>query len=488
MKDKDIINLFDQISPETLAETDLGSSGNSKVLKNAGKAALDNARGTTPPPKRRFSLHPIRGLAVAAAALALIVIGVFTASAPQAALCLASPEYPEGISYYDNAGKWNKLQELDPVFLANLSEFACFSSSQVLAQGDQSQNSVYSPLSLYFALALAAEGAAGETKAEMIRVLNIQDVDLISSQTSKLFTNMFTDNEIGKLLLANSLWLQNDAEFNQDYLDKAAQDYFAHSFGVDFTDPETAKQISQWVYQNTGGKLGNEPQGFKPAANQVMSIINTVYFNDQWVTEFDSSLTKDGGFKLTDGGEVVVPFMNKTSMGNFAIGNGWVATSLGFKNDQQMLLILPDEGFSPYDILSDAGNLEQALTALNARSQLSKYGMVVLSVPKFNFTAELKLKDALNEMGMQQAFTEQADFTGITLSKPMYISDVQQKLSISIDEKGCEAAAYTKINFAGSAPPEDTIEMTLDRPFIFAITGGAGNAPLFIGVVNNPAN
>lgn len=476
MKDKEIINLFNHVHPDTLAETDLGS----EVSKTPAGLSYSVASAK----HRRF---PWRTLAAVAATLAIVIASVLTAGAPQPALGLASPEYPQGVSFYDYEGKRAKRQELDPQFLANLSQFAVSSATQVFADGDPAENSVYSPLSLFMALALTSGGARGETQAQLLQALRMPDIELVNAETSKLFKHLHTDNEVGKLLLANSLWLQEGVEFNQAFLGQAARDYYAHSFGVDFAESSTAQQMSQWVSKHTGGKLGNDPQAFQPDPAQIMSLINTVYFYDQWNSEFNRDLTKEAAFNLADGGTVTVPFMNSTSMGSFAQVSDCLVTSLGFKNDQQMLLILPDEGVSPYDILTNPVALEQVLTSLDYDADSCRSGEVVLSLPKFNFTAKHNLGGVLQKLGIQEAFTPEADFSGLAATKPLFISDVQQSLSISIDEKGCEATAYTEIRLCGSALPEDTIEMKLDRPFIFAITGGAGDAPLFIGVVNNPA-
>lgn len=475
MKEKDITRLFDHIDPGTLAETDL-------TEEIIGKAATSDQHRRRK--KLRFPLKPILGVA---ASLVILIASVFTATAPKPALGLARPEYPEGVSYYDFDGIREKRQDLDEEFLASLGQFAFSSAAQVFAQGDPQENAAYSPLSLFYALALAAQGAGGQTQAELLQALHMPDIDLVGRESAKLFKHLYTDNEMGKLLLANSFWLQDGVEFNQDYLDKAARDYYAHSFSVEFADSETARQMSQWVSEHTGGKLGNDPKAFQPSPEQIMSIINTVYFHDQWNDEFDKKRTQKDTFYLANGEKVKVPFMNKTRMGSFARVAGASVTSLGFKNDQRMLLILPDEGVSPKDILTDPARLEQVLTSLDYNSPHYRYGDVILSVPKFNFTNDLKLSEALREMGVHQAFAHEADFTGLASTKPLFISDIQQNVSISIDEKGCEAAAYTEILLVGAAPPEEQIEMKLDRPFIFAITGGAGDAPLFIGVVNNPA-
>src|SRR5690606_26583030 len=138
-------------------------------------------------------------------------------------------------------------------------------------------------------------------------------------------------------------------------------------------------------------------------------------------------------FYLANGKQVRVPFMNETSWGHFARVAGASVTSLSFKNDQRMLLILPDEGVSPQDILTDPARLEQVLTSINHNSPHSRYGKVILSLPKFNFTSNLKLNDALKEMGVRQAFSLDAEFTGLASTKPLFISDVRQSLSISID-------------------------------------------------------
>jgi len=485
MKEKDIIRLFDHIQPDTLAKADL-DSGDLADMESAGEGTLARIQPNEGRPvgKKRFPYRPIIGVA---AALAIVIASVFTATAPKPALGLSSPDYPEGVSYHDYDGKRAKRQDLDEVFLANLGQFSFSSAAQVFAQGDPLKNTAYSPLSLFYALALAAEGAGGQTQAELLHALHMPNIKMVGRESAKLFKHLYTDNEMGKLLLANSLWLQEDVEFNPYYLDKAAQDYYAHSFSVNFADSDTAKQMSRWVSEHTGGKLGNDPKAFQASPDQIMSIINTVYFYDQWSNEFDHNRTEDDTFYLADGNKVKVPFMNKNSFGSFARVAGTSVTSLNFKNDQQMLLILPDEGVSPYDILTDPVRLEQVLTSLDYQSPDYRHGDVILSVPKFNFTNDLKLRDVLREMGVHEAFSPTADFTGLASTKPLYISDVQQSISISIDEKGCEAAAYTKIILVGSAPPEDQIEMKLDRPFIFAITGGAGDAPLVIGVVNNPA-
>lgn len=483
MKDKDIINMFDHIRPEVLDGTDLGAGEPVKGLDLAGKLALKRARAKASTVKRRR--WPLKTLAAVAVTIAIIAASIYTATAPQPVLGLTSPEYPQGVSYHDTDGNRDKRQDLDDEFLTNLGQFAFRSAAQVFAQEDPQDNLAYSPLSLFYALALAAEGAQGQTQAEMLQALHMPDMDLVGRESAKLFKHLYTDNEMGKLLLANSLWLQENVEFNPYFLDKAAQDYYAYSFMVNFSDQETPGKMSHWISEHTGGKLGRNPQELLPGRSHMLSIINTVYFYDQWSTEFNPALTNEDSFTLNNGREVTVPFMHKTSADYYVETPDYLVTSLQFKNDQHMLLILPRGGLSPQDILGDPLLLAQAMTALGDPQQV-QYGKINLALPKFNFISELDLEDSLNRLGIVQAFTDSADFTGIA-NDPMWISSVQQNLSIAIDEMGCEATAFTKIDFVRGGLPPGSIDFLLDRPFVFAITGGAGDAPLFIGAVNNPA-
>lgn len=483
MKDREIISMFDHIRPEVLDGTDLGVGYPVNGFDFARISALKKVRAKALTVRHRR--WPLKTLAAFAATVAIIIASVFTATAPQPALGLVSPEYPQGVSYHDIDGKRAKRQDLDEEFLASLSQFAFASAAEVFADGEELENSVYSPLSLYYALALAAEGAAGETRDELLQALHMSDMDPGGTEAGKLFKHLYTDNEIGTLLLANSLWLQKGIEFNQSYLDRAALEYYAYSFNVNFASPETDEKISQWISQHTGGKLNYNP-GVSPnnREDQVLAIINTVYFHDQWVTQFDDKLTRDGAFYLANGKQVTAPFMHKITEA-YAQGPDFLVTGVPFKNDQQMLFILPQEGISPYEFLEDPQHLAQALTALD-NPELRQSGGANLALPKFDFTAEHDLMDVLRRMGVERAFSSHAaDFSGIS-RESMVISSVQQNLSITIDEYGCEAAAYTKIDFLKGVPPRGSVDFILDRPFIFAIAGGAGDAPLFIGVVNNP--
>lgn len=397
---------------------------------------------------------------------------------------IAEPTYPTKIKFDDLDEKINRREDIDESFLKNLRDFSIKSSSLVLRETDKDTNSLYSPISLYMALSMASETANEDTQKEILEVLNMDNIEMVRSETGKLFRRLYYHNEIGKLSLGNSLWLNNDVEFNGDLLDLLAKEYYASSFSLDFNDKESPKKISKWVSDQTGGKLGNDPDDFSFNPDDVMTLINTIYFYDEWVDSFNVKNTMEDEFYLADGSTVKSDFMNMTYGSHGFVGaDGYTVSYLNLKNSSQMVFILPDEGVSPYDIISDPELLDEALNSLSTDER--QMGEVIFKIPKFNFSSNLELKDICKTLGMENAFETTADFTNLSDTKPLFISDIKQNSSISIDEKGVEATAFTQIHYCGAAQPDGKAEMILNRPFIFAITGVDGS-PLFIGIINNP--
>jgi serpin B len=161
-------------------------------------------------------------------------------------------------------------------------------------------------------------------------------------------------------------------------------------------------------------------------------------------------------------------------------GEGYTRSSLSLKNSGSMIFILPDKGVSVDELLSTKEKV-----ALLFNGEEKDAGKVIFQIPKFSFGSNLDLNGTLKAMGITSAFEGNADFTGIT-DDVAFISGVEQQTHIAIDEKGVEAAAFTKIDYAGSAPSNGKVaKMILDKPFIFAIKAYDGTI-LFVGVVNNP--
>ncbi|HHZ12860.1 MAG TPA: serpin family protein [Clostridiales bacterium] len=392
--------------------------------------------------------------------------------------------YPKALAFEDTDGAWEVRDEnpVDEAFEAAIKDFAYKTSVRIFE--NRGDNINYSPLSLYYALALAASGAEGDTQRELLSLLGVADGETLSIQSGNLYRLLYTDNEIGKLKIANSLWLDDDMngepiEFKKSFVKNAAENFYASSHSVDFADADTTeKAMTKWVFDNTNGTLN---PSFEFDRDQILSIINTIYFYDQWIDRFNKDKTAFDVFHLSNGDEVKTEFMNQTfGSAGFARGDGFTRSSLGLKNAGRMIFILPDEGITPYDLLSSP---EQMREAFEGGEEF--YGEVVWKVPKFKFGTSLKLLDVIRDLGVNSAFERDADFSGIA-DHMAFITDIRQDTHISIDEDGVEASAFTQIDYCGAALPEDRAEMILDRPFIYGITSQNG-ALLFVGVCENPA-
>lgn len=375
--------------------------------------------------------------------------------------------------------KGDAFLEDNPVsdaFLAAQADFAYATAAQVM--GGATGNVSYSPLSLYYALALAATGGEGETAAELLDLLGVESKEELAAQSANLYCRLYRDNEIGKLRIANSLWMNQGVQWKGAFVDQAAQSFYAACFQEDFSDPATARKMSAWVAGQTGGLL--QPEISLDNPQQILSILNTVYFRDQWIDRFSEDQTQPDAFTRADGTQVTCDFMNRTDPSTgFSKGENYLRASLSLKNAGGMIFILPDRDTSVQDLLADQETLREALAGGE-----SCYGKVIWKIPKFDSGCTLALKEALQALGVTHAFRSDADFSAIT-DQAAWISDVQQQTRVTLNEEGVAAAAFTNISFAGSAPPEDRGEMILDRPFLYAITSPDGGL-LFLGVCQDP--
>lgn len=401
-------------------------------------------------------------------------------AAPTNNVAVKAPVYPQSISFDDLGSKIKNREknQLDKNFIKALDDFSYTSASKLLSGSDK--NISYSPTSLYMALSIAGTGAKNATQDEILSVLGTRGkgIDYLSDQNSKLFNLLYSDNKIGKLKIANSVWLQKNIAFKKAFLDNAVNNYYASLFNIDFSDKNSSKLMSKWISENTNGVLSPQCSTDK---EQIMSILNTIYYTDEWVDKFDKDKTKSDTFYLSDGSKVQCDFMNNTFLiHGFTRGKGFTTSYLNLKNGGSMIFVLPDKGVSVDKLLSTSQNVESLFQNENRIN-----GKVIFQVPKFTYGNSLELKDTLKSMGIKSAFNNTADFSGIT-DGTAFISNIKQQTHIAIDEKGVEAAAFTKLNYAGSSPPKNEVaEMILNRPFIFAIK--SNDRVLFIGVVNNPA-
>lgn len=394
--------------------------------------------------------------------------------------------------------EWNELlgeQEISEEFKKGLEQFAWKSGSQVLREVQGNGN--FSPLSLYYTLALAGCGAKGETAAQILENLGVKDQKELADQCRRLYQwyvyrnqrdreqmiHYGMEDDKSTIRLGNSLWISDQLPVWEDYQRLAAEQFFASSYGVDFGNPETGKQMGAWIAEKTNGVL--EPQ-LTPDPATLLAILNTLYFYGGWAEPFREENTQEDVFTLEDGSQMTVPFLNQTNiMGAFRKGEGCTLSWLGTSNNCRMVFLLPDAGRTVGEFLESPEKLE---AAMDVEEDAWTQGKVVWKVPKFSFGSSYRLERVLTAMGMDRMFQGNAEFGGIS-PEPLQVSNVIQETHIGVDENGVEGAAYTMMAMArgGILDNGEMAEMILDRPFLFGIRDDAHDAWLFLGVCRNPA-
>lgn len=348
------------------------------------------------------------------------------------------------------------------------------------------ENVFISPTSLYTALLLAYNGADGDTKEEFKDTLQIKDwTDTEVNEAMNVLLHSFEkDNKAIDVSSANSLWLANEFTFQTDYEQTMEQYFDAHITMIDRADDTSADKINKWVNKETRGKIETimEPP-LDP--NFVVLLVNVLYFNGEWQYEFEESATEERVFH-TGTDEVDVDFMYLQEELSYMENDDVQAIKLPYGEGEMMMqVILPKEDVEIKEVV-DTILMEEWDTWQTAFQE--REGKLLF--PKFEMEYDIVLNDVLQELGIEAAFTERANFSHlIEETNGLAISEVKQKTYIDVDEVGTEAAAATSVEIVETSlvvDEEEPFEMDVNRPFIFAITDTETGAILFLGQINDP--
>lgn len=343
-----------------------------------------------------------------------------------------------------------------------------------------SENRVYSPISLYAALSMLTEMTDGDTKQQVMDLLGAADSETLRQTVRNLWMSVYLDDGRSVCRLANGAFLRENADVKQEAVDALSDWYYASTYRVPMGTAEADEAIASWLNQNTGGLLSQETREIQTEIDDLLRLYNTIYYKSSWRDAFESSRTKQDTFTAADGSAQKVDFMHRTESGGYRKGDGYTAAPRSL-NYGRMVFVLPDEGVTPESLLQRQGFLAGLTGDYNAAE-------LVWSVPKFDVKSSTELNEMLRSLGVTDAFDmAEADFTPLT-DNGAFLSSAMQAARVKIDEEGVEAAAYTEIVCANSAMMEvpPTVEMDLDRPFLFVIFDNS-NVPLFVGTVNTMA-
>ncbi|MGO4498341.1 serpin family protein [Paenibacillus sp. 2RAB27] len=354
----------------------------------------------------------------------------------------------------------------------------------VRTEQDKKKNIFISPTSISLALAMSYNGSKGETQASMAKTLGWQGMSLDEiNRGNEMLINLLQHSGSGvKVNIANSLWSRKGAAFHIDFMKTLQNFYDAKVAELDFNSPKAPDTINDWVNKNTNGKIPQIIDSINP--KEVLILMNAVYFNGGWKKEFQLSGTKEESFKLPDGSTKQVQMMSQSGTYEYLQEEGFQAIRLPYGQGQMdMLIILPDES-SSLDALHDKLWADPERWYKSFQSSRGE-----IKLPRLKIDYSEKLKEPLMAMGMTLPFDEvHADFSGMAPVPPnLFISAITHKTFIEVNEKGTEAAAVTSVQMAGaSAPIDGPFQMTINRPFFFAIEDRQTGAWLFVGSVVEP--
>ena len=346
------------------------------------------------------------------------------------------------------------------------------------------ENTVCSPINIYIAFAMLAEVSDGNTRQQILELLGVADIETLRENVAAIWNSNYLDTPVVKSVLANSLWLNSEADYRDETLKRLAEQYYAAAFRGTPGSEEMNQALRMWTDDNTGGLLSEDTKNMTIAPDAVLEVVSTIYLKAQWTNEFREAQTTKEVFHGTFG-DTTVDMMHRTFMTGVYCTQRFTSLALGLKDSGSMYFVLPAEGVDVNTLVSDP-DLMKILDHEQDPEKWVSY-IVNLSVPKFRVSGRTDLTAAARALGVTDALDAAlSDFTPLTTERDdIYLSKAEHAAMIEIDEQGVTGAAYTEILLAGAGtPPEEELDFVLDRPFLFLVTGRDGSI-LFSGIIRN---
>lgn len=370
-----------------------------------------------------------------------------------------------------------QLNASDRTMAREVNKFSLRLFAQAYEKEKAGDNFCVSPLSASLALSMAANGASGATREQMYATLGFSgsDAEKINAYQQKTIARLGTlDSQRVTLNIANSMWVNENFKIKKEFEKSNTTFYDATVRNIKF-DPAAVKAINGWCAQKTEGKISEIIEEIDPMAQ--LFLINALYFNSRWTTIFNKKLTKEEDFTKESGEKIKVQMMHQNARLHYYENESVQMVAKPFGDEYfEMVFILPREGVTMDNCVALLKENFDTWTKAREKEEVN------LSLPRYKAEYGTSLKEALQSMGMSDAFTPgKAGFDALS-KEALCIGDVLQKTFVKVDEEGAEAAAVTSVSLETmAAGPPQPKNMVLNRPFIYMIRDkGAGNI-LFIG-------
>jgi serine protease inhibitor len=355
-----------------------------------------------------------------------------------------------------------------------------FNLLKVIAADEAGKNVFISPPSIALALSMVYNGADGSTKEAMTKTLQFQNLDLatINQESLGLIKLLRNPDDKIELAIANSAWVRQGFDIKPAFA-TAIEDYYqAEATVLDFNQPKAAKDINSWASKNTKGKIPSIVKSLPQ--DMVLLLVNAVYFKGEWTTQFDKQQSQDRDFTLPDKSAQKRPFMRQKADFQYLETDDFQSVALPYGKNKALSMYV----FLPKDL----SEFTKKLDAPTWNQWMSEYkeaeGTVLL--PRFKLEYEKDLPNALRQLGMSVALSDQANFSGI--GDNLYISSVKHKTYVDVNEEGTEAAAVTSVGVSITSvqPAKKSFTMDVNRPFFIAIRDNKSQTILFTGLIQRP--
>jgi serpin B len=355
----------------------------------------------------------------------------------------------------------------------------------------ESGDMFFSPYSISTALAMTYAGARNETEKQMAQALRFSLAqERLHPAFSELQTRLQRLQKISdfKLNIANALWIEKSYQLLAEFLDVSQKNYDATLFHLDFKkDSENSRlKINGWVEKKTEGKIRDLlAEGIITALTRLV-LTNTIYFKAEWENQFNADNTKTDKFWLTEEKKTEVQMMEQRNYFGYEEFENLQVLEMRYQGGAlSMFVFLPKkiDGLSDVESELNSGTLKGWTSNLR-RQEVRVY------LPKFKTTKDLNLKEILVSMGMADAFSMNADFSGMEPEKELFITDALHKAFIEVDEAGTEAAAATAVvvGVKSAFPIKEPPVFRADHPFMFLIRENENKSILFMGRLTEPGN
>ncbi|KAL0967645.1 hypothetical protein UPYG_G00254960 [Umbra pygmaea] len=344
----------------------------------------------------------------------------------------------------------------------------------------ENKNVFFSPLGISTSLAMLSLGAKGDTHSQLYSALGYGALtpEKVNEAFEHLNHMLGHTGEAMQLDMGNAVALRDNFKPEPKFLEDAKHFYASEGFTVDFNDPAVAAaEINKHIATKTQDKITDLVKDLDPLT--AMVLINYVFFRGKWDKPFDATLTHKSDFLVDENTKVEVDMMKRT--GRYEMyqdrSNFTTMVMLPYKGNSSMMVIMPDDGKMAHVEASINKEYLQHLHKKMFRTNVDIY------MPKFSASTTYSLNDNLKEMGMVNAFDENADFSGISESTKLKVSKVAHKAVLTVDEKGTEAAAATTIEIMPMSLPSTIM---LNRPFLMFILEDTTKSIVFMGKITNP--